>query len=68
MKAATVNRCQGTPCSEKLDGEKLHGAAGCDMEPRESTVSSKSSVRTIHQLHKHLQECGIILFSRGAVS
>ena len=41
MEPATVNRCQGTPWSEKLDGEKLHGAAGCDIN--ECTVSSKSS-------------------------
>ena len=54
MGAWRINRCQGTPWSEELDGKELHGAAGGDLEPRESAVSSTSSTRTRHQLHKHL--------------
>ena len=33
-----VNGCQGAPYSEELDGKGIPGAAGGDLEPRESTV------------------------------
>ena len=40
-----VNECQGTPCSEELDGKELHGALGgeYDLELRGSNVSWTSS-------------------------
>ena len=34
LRAEGVNRCQGAPWSEKIDGKELHGAAGGDLEPR----------------------------------
>ena len=41
--AGEVNGCQGVPWSEELDGKELHGAAGGDLDPRESAVSCTSS-------------------------
>ena len=38
-----MHGCQGAPWSEELDGKELHGAAGGDLEPRESAVSCTSS-------------------------
>ena len=41
--AGGVNGCQGPPWSEEFDGKELYGAAGGDLEPRESAVSWTSS-------------------------
>ena len=38
-----MNGYQGVPWSEELDG-KDHGAAGGDVEPRESAVSCTSAI------------------------
>ena len=46
MGAGGIDGCQGTPWSEELDGKELHGAAGGDLEPRESAVSCTSLTRS----------------------
>ena len=47
--------------SEEIDGKELHGAAGGDLEPRESAVFCASST----QGQDSIYGCGIILFLKG---
>ena len=64
MGAGGINGCQGTSWSEELDSKELHEAAGGDLKPKESAVSSTSSTRIIHQLHKHLRMWFYAIFRR----
>ena len=63
-----MNRCQGTPWSEELDGKELHGAAGDGLDPRESTVSCTSSTQKQNYPFTSICECGIVLFLGGGAS
>ena len=51
--------------SEEIDGKELHGAAGGDLEPRESAVSCASSTQGQDINSTSIYGCGIILFLKG---
>ena len=65
MGAAEINGCQGTPWSEELDGKELHGAAGGDLEPRESAVFCTSSTPRQSINFTSIYKSSITLFGGG---
>ena len=61
-----MSGCQGT-WSKKLDGKELHGAAGGNLEPRESTVSCTSSTQRQNINSPSIYECVVMLFFKWVV-